>query len=285
MNIVLYIQGGLGKVILSTAVIRSYKSAYPESKIVVVSGYPEVFFNNRDIYRFYNFSQPYLYEDYYSNKDYVVFAYDPYLSNDWIKKSDKHLIEIWCDILGVKSVQDKPLLFFSSAEVDELDMMIKTDKPLLVVQSSGGSNESARSWTRNPPLNELNSYISKFRDKYFVIDLCLPNSPKIVCDQRVDSLSRRQAMALIYYSHHFIGIDSFGMHTRAASGNKCDIFFILEDMSKRIGYKSINAIVPKKEITDLIKKTSDYMSNLLGYHIESTGENCPIPPGVSWFEV
>lgn len=284
MNLVVYLQGGLGKVILSTAVIRSYKIAYPDSKIVVISAYPEVFFNNKDVYRFFNFGEPYLYQDYYSNKEYKVSAQDPYLTDEWIKKSDKHIIDIWCDMLGVESIQHRPLLFFSSAEVDELDMMIKTDKPLLVVQSTGGSNPSMRSWTRNPPLSEFNSYLSNFKERFFIIDLCLSNSPEILCDQRIETLSRRQAMSLIYYSHHFIGIDSFGLHTRAASGNKADIFFVIESMAKRIGYDNINSILPKKEITDLIEKTSDYQSNILGLSIENIGQNCPIPPGINWFE-
>jgi prophage antirepressor-like protein len=105
----------------------------------------------------------------------------------------------------------------------------------------------------------------------------------IDCDQRIEGLSRRQAMSLIYYTHHFIGIDSFGLHVRAASGNKSDIFFVLEDMVKRIGYSDMNNFTPIKEVTELIEKSSDYQSNILGLSIENIGENCPILPGFSWF--
>ena len=39
-NLLLHINGGLGKCIMATAVISSYKRTYPDSKVVVVSGYP-----------------------------------------------------------------------------------------------------------------------------------------------------------------------------------------------------------------------------------------------------
>ena len=76
-NLLLHINGGVGKCIMATAVVRSYKAAYPESKVVVVSGYPEVFINNPDVYKNFPFATAYLWQDYYGQPGWKVAAHDP----------------------------------------------------------------------------------------------------------------------------------------------------------------------------------------------------------------
>jgi hypothetical protein len=288
-NILLHINGGLGKCIMATAVIRSYKQANPESKVVVVSGYPEVFLNNPDVKRNFPFNTPYLWQDYYGKMPVKVFAQDPYLSNSWIKNNGKHLIDVWCEELGVPSIQKTPLLFFSSAEVDELQSMIQTDKPLVVVQSTGGSNASARSWTRNPSTNDWESILGKFLENSYVLHLAVPQTPVLKnVHQRLDNLDRRKAMCLIYYANSVIGIDSFGLHTRAANPDAKDsiFYFILEEMVPKLGYAhpGHTYITPRPEVKELLKDKQGYYANLFRFGIEELTENCPVPANFSnWF--
>ena len=210
-NLLLHINGGIGKCIMATAVIRSYKAAHPEAKVVVVSGDPETFVNNPDLHKNFPFATPYLWQEYYGQPGWHVSAHDPYMEQSWIKNENLHLIDIWCGMLGVPSVQKTPLLYFSGPEVDELTAMIKTDKPLMVVQSTGGSNPASRSWTRNPPPNEFEEFVGTFMESHFVLHLCLPETPKLLnCHQRLETLNRRQAICLIHYAAEFVGIDSFG---------------------------------------------------------------------------
>ena len=49
MNIIFNINGGLGKVILSTAVVKALKKKYKNSNIIVSSGSPDAFNNNPDV--------------------------------------------------------------------------------------------------------------------------------------------------------------------------------------------------------------------------------------------
>ena len=86
-NLLLHINGGLGKCIMATAVIASYKRTYPDSKVVVVSGYPEVFVNNPYVYKNFPFATPYLWKDYYGQPDWKVSAHDPYMEESWIKNN------------------------------------------------------------------------------------------------------------------------------------------------------------------------------------------------------
>ena len=49
MNIIFDVRGGIGKVIASTAVVKSIRLRHPKDKIIVLSPYPELFKNNFDI--------------------------------------------------------------------------------------------------------------------------------------------------------------------------------------------------------------------------------------------
>ena len=290
MNLVLHINGGLGKCAMATAVIRSYKAAYPDSKIVVVSGYPEVFLNNPDIYRNLPFNTPYLWQDYYGKPGWLVEAQDPYMTDAWIKNRKQHLIDIWCGMLRRPNIQKTPLLFFSDPELDEINSMIKVDKPLLVVQSSGGGNPAARSWTRNPPLTEFNDYLAKFGESHFIVHLAVPETPALTnIHQRIEGLTRRQAMVLVYYSPAFVGIDSFGLHARSANPNAGDttIFFPLAESVDRLGYKKEgwNNLTPVKEVQDMLEAHQDYYATVFKFNIENAGENCPVIEGTKWFNL
>lgn len=289
-NLLLHINGGLGKCIMATAVIRSYKEANPNSKVVVVSGYPEVFIHNPDVWRNFPFNTPYLWKDYYGAPGWNVEAQDPYLTEAWIKNRKQHLIDIWCGMLRIPSVQKTPLLYFSGPEVDELQSMIKTDKPLIVVQSTGGSQAGARSWTRNPPQVEFEEFLKSHLESHFILHLALPETPVLAnVHQRVDNLDRRRAMCLFYYCNEVIGIDSYGLHVRAANtgSGPSTFFFPIAETIERLGYANSNHkyIVPRQEIQDKLKDHQDYFATVFKLGIEDSSENCPIPVGEKWFDI
>lgn len=255
-----------------------------------MSGYPEVYLHNPDVAGNFSFNTPNLWQDYFSQPDWKVYAHDPYLTEAWIKGERKHLIEIWSEELGVDYIQKRPLLYFSGPEVDELVSMIKTDRNLIVVQSTGGSNPAARSWTRNMPQSELEEFLAPLMEENFVLHLCVPETPVLKnVHQRLDSLDRRKAMGLIHYAYGVVGIDSYALHARAANPyltGPSTFFFPLEESRERLGYTlpNIKQIAPRPEIQNLIKESADYFSNVFQYNIESASENCPVPPGQRWFD-
>lgn len=288
INLLLHINGGLGKCIMATAVIQSYKATYPESQIVVVSGYPEVFVNNPGVYKNFPFATPYLWQDYYGQPGWKVSAHDPYMEESWIKNENLHLIDIWCRMLGVASVQKTPLLYFAGPEVDELLAMIKVDKPLVVVQSTGGANPAARSWTRTPPAGEFDEFLGRFKETHYVAHLCLPETPALSnVHQRIENLNRRQAMCLVYFAAEVVGIDSYAMHARAANlaAGPTTIFFPLVESVDRLGYTRTgwNNIVPTAEIQQMLLDHTDYYATVFKLSIENASDNCPVPAGTRWF--
>ena len=286
---VVHIQGGLGKCIAFTAVAKCFKETYPDLQLVVISGYPEVFLHNPNIDGNFEFSQHGLWFSFYSNPDFEIMAFDPYFHQDWINNSGRHLTDIWCELLDVECKGSLPQLYFSGPEVEELKRMMNVDRPLLVVQSTGGPNPGAVSWTRNPPTQELDDYLAKYSDSHYIVHLCQQATPVLKSvNQRIDGLNRRQAMCLVYYAQEFVGIDSFGLHARAANPNSgpSTFFFPLPEIKDKLGYKETdhNYILPTEQVQDLLKGEYAYYATLQRFAIDEPGVSCPVPAGIRWFD-
>jgi len=102
MNIVFQINGGIGKCVMATAVCEAIKKQYPDSKLIVVSAYPDVFLNNPHIHRAFGFGGfSYFYQEYLENQEFKIFAHDPYVQTEHVRKNE-HLIKNWCEIVGVQ---------------------------------------------------------------------------------------------------------------------------------------------------------------------------------------
>ena len=54
MNIIFQIDGGLGKSIMATAMVKVIKKRYKNSNLIVVTGHPDIFLNNPHINEVYH---------------------------------------------------------------------------------------------------------------------------------------------------------------------------------------------------------------------------------------
>ena len=116
MNIIFQINGGIGKCVMGTAICEILKKKYPESKLIVVSGYPDVFLNNPFVDRAYAFGEhKYFYSDYIENGDFKVFAHDPYLDTEHLK-SEEHVIQTWCKLFDLEYNGEKTNIFITERE-------------------------------------------------------------------------------------------------------------------------------------------------------------------------
>ena len=57
MNIIFQIDGGLGKSIMATAMVKVIKKRYKNSNLIVVTSYPDVFLNNPNIFEVHRTDQ------------------------------------------------------------------------------------------------------------------------------------------------------------------------------------------------------------------------------------
>ena len=109
MNIIFQIDGGLGKSIMATAVVKAIKSHYKIANLIVVTAYTDVFLNNPNIHEIHRSDQINgLYLKYIKDKECKVLIADPYRDSDFIIESP---ISEFSPVNGTS----KPILIFSFA--------------------------------------------------------------------------------------------------------------------------------------------------------------------------
>lgn len=230
-TLIFNVQGGIGRNIFATAVIRNLKKAYPEKDIFVVAGFSDVFFNNPHIKRVYNFGKTYyLYDDYIKDKkDIFVVDAEPYKHPDYVA-GKKHVVECWCELLGVPCDSVTPEMYFTRNELDVAEAFAsKYTKPFVLFQHVGGKTPSqcnkqdqliskATMYRRSLPEKTAQDVANRLiKDGYAVGSVQTPNQ---FCPKGVDKIcfSIRAIIGLIPKVDGLICIDSFLHHAAAGMG-------------------------------------------------------------------
>jgi hypothetical protein len=216
MNIIFFISGGLGKCIAATAVCSAIKKKYPESDLIVVSGYPETFLNNPNVKKSFGFGNAsYFYEDYIENKEVIVFKHDPYDTTDYVKE-DKHLIEIWCELYDLEYNDEFPEFFMTKREIDTFQRQVQSDKPIMMLQSNGGADANRKySWARDLPFETTLKVIEEFKSEFNIFHIKREDQLGLQ-DTIPLTASLRQILAVSLLSSKRLVIDSFMQHALAA---------------------------------------------------------------------
>lgn len=227
MNIIFQINGGIGKVIASTAVCASIKKKYPNDKLIVVSGYPDVFLGNKNVDRAYAFGQQhYFYKEYIEDQDILLFAHDPYLEAKHIK-SEEHLIETWCRMFDLPVVRHTGELFLTQREIDFFSKKFISDRPILLLQTNGGAESDIKySWARDIPSNVVQNVIDEFRDTYNIVHIRRDDQIHYEGTFGVSD-TFRALVVLISLSEKRLLMDSFGQHAAAALGKPSTVLWVV----------------------------------------------------------
>ena len=218
MKIVFQINGGIGKSIAATAVCKAIKTQYPESRLIVITGYPEVFAGNRRVETVLSFGDlNYFYRNHVQGQDDTLFfMHDPYLATDFIHRRG-HLIKVWCEMNGITYNGEPPELFINHKEKTSFGKMFESPKPVLVIQTNGGvPNQTDKySWPRDLPVATAQKVVNEFAKDYNIVQirrqdqLALQNVFPVTADFR-------KLAVLISMSHKRLFIDSFAQHAAAA---------------------------------------------------------------------
>ena len=171
MNIIFDISGGLGKNILSTAVLKALRKGNPKANIIVLTSYPDVFISNPNVNKvLVHGTAVGLYKDYIMDKKSKVFVTDPYTCSDYLTES-KHLIEIWCKLCEVPYKGEMPELFLSKTEIEYFAPFYKLEKPIMVIHPNGGPQDQPLkySWTRDIPSPVIQEVIEHYKNKYTIV--------------------------------------------------------------------------------------------------------------------
>jgi len=274
---IFHIEGGIGKHVASTAVVRAYKKQNPDRKIIVVCAWPEVYLNNKDIERVYRLGNvPYFYQDFIHNKDVEVFAQEPYKQSSHITKKS-HLIKTWCDMVGVKYKGEKPYIHFNLRERDLIDPQlaaIEKTKPLLLFQPFGGPGKEHQahpySWVRDIPPPVAQEIVNKLKDQYMILHVCYDFHAKLEGAIRFEKqVSKKELFNLINFSDKRLLIDSSLQHAAAAL-NKPSTVVWTGTSPKIFGYDMHKNVLPKKEFPE-----GHIDSYLYDYNFTGAVHECP----------
>ena len=270
--LVWHIQGGLGKNIAGTALIRDLKEFYFDRKLIMVVSYPEVFLNNPNIDRVYQIGQaPYFYQDYIENKDVIVFKHEPYDQTGHITKK-KHLIENWCDLLGIKFTNQQPEIHVNYIQKMTTGLW-KRDKPVMVLQTNGGpaNQQYSYSWTRDMPIEVAEELVNRYKNEYHIVQITRADGYPLDGVERVDRiLSNMELFALLVESKKRILIDSCLQHAAAA--------FKLPSIVLWIGTSPIvfGYDLHRNIIAKLTARANQLIgSYLFDYQFENNAHECP----------
>ena len=268
MNIILNIQGGLGKCILSTALTRGIKKKYPNSYLIVVSGYPDVYLNNPTVNKSIRHNeQNGIYEKYIKNNDSKFFIIDPYLTNQF-QNDESHLINIWFELCGLKYKKEKPEFYLSKVEKQFYNTAYKSNKPILTIQTNGGASNQTMyyNWARDMPENIVSKLINDFKKDYEIVHV--KRKDQITYSDTKHALDGYRSIAyLLSISERVTNPEMFGYnsninikantHTKKIDNNHSNYKeFQLVEPIERCPYNDLSEIFDYKLLYNAIKSNN-----------------------------
>jgi ADP-heptose:LPS heptosyltransferase len=270
--IVWHIEGGLGKNVAATSLMKTLKERYPNRKLIVVATYPEIFLNNSHIDRVYRVGNThYFYDDYIKDKDTIIYRHEAYYETNHILRR-KHLIDNWCQLMDLEYDGQIPEVTFNFVQKRN-SFKWSREKPILVIQTNGGllTSETEYSWTRDLPFQVALSIAEKYKGTHHIIQICKPNSKKIENVEVIDNeMSSMELFGLLLHSDKRIFIDSCLQHAAAGLNLPSTVFWI-GTSPKNFGYVMHNNIVANPPSGN-VKLINSY---LFDYAFDGIVHECP----------
>jgi len=246
--VVWHIEGGLGKNIAATALVKDVRERYKDRKLVMVVSYPEVFLNNPDIY---------------------------------IMRK-KHLIENWCDLLGIKYSEQTPQIYPNVVQKMVMNGW-QRERPIMVIHTNGGpyTNELSYAWTRDMPYEIALKIADKYRNQYHIIQVARPSAPLIPNVEHVtQQLSNFELFSVLAVSEKRVLIDSSLQHAAAAMGLPSTVLWIGTSPTN-FGYKFHKNLIAKQP-TGSSKMIDSY---IFDFSFDGIVHECPYNTFEEMFDI
>lgn len=241
--LILQIEGGIGKNVVATAVVRAVSKQYPDRKIIILTAHPDIWFCNPRVWKVLEFGKvPYFHQDYIADKDTILMIQEPYRCQDYIYRK-KHLSNIWCDMYGIKWDGEKPEMYFTNLEFDFLSQTINKSKPIFMIQPFGGAAQQGHkySWARDLPPQIAQSIVDEMSKDYRVIQVRRDDQIGLNNCEYLSMNPRQLAMAIML-SDKRLFIDSYMQHAAASLSLPSTVVWIVNSPDV-LGYKTHNNIV------------------------------------------
>lgn len=251
--VIFHIDGGIGKNIMATAVVRAIQKTFPDFKIIVVASHEDFWINNPRVHRVYKQGTlQYFYRDYIRDNEVVVLLHDPYRDHEYMMQ-DTHLVEVWCNMFGLQMDGVNPEIYYTPREIQEIEMNFPIKENYVMIQPHGGANPNMQySWTRDIPLENTVETINYFNSQGYKV-YQIKNDKQPLAPGAIElNMPIRTVAYLLTHAKHRILIDSFAQHVAAALNLPSTVIWIANSPTV-FGYsmhKNIKCSLPYKFDSD-----------------------------------
>jgi len=286
--VVLHIEGGLGKNVAGSAIVKPLSEKYQDRKLIVCCSWPEIFYHNPNIYRVYSLGSPYFYDNYIKDKDTIVLRREPYFESTHIMQKTP-LMQTWFSMYGLKfdESKHKPHIELNMYGQQSHHRWQVPDKKILVLQTNGGplfedQQQNVYSWARDMPFSVADTVAQEaFKKGYHVFQVCRPNSPQINGAEIVNQqMSNIELFGILKAANKRLLIDSCLQHAAAAYNLPSTVLWI-GTHPEMFGYKLHNNITCNKPagVSHLLN------SMYFDYDLASHPHECPFKNETEIFNV
>ena len=240
-KVVAWLDGGLGAVAVSTALIESQKN----NDIVVCSSYPEIFYNNPYVSDLFSMEdQAICYTKYLEKKNPILIRsqymkYRPTITN-------RHIIDLMFLNNGIKRNEAQPKLYLNDFEKYCFENAWEEGKKRIILHINGSTTKDTK-WNHNKELNfeHWQSVIMACQNAD-IIQVGMENEYKLegIKDLR-GKTNIRELISLINSCDYVISIESSIAHIAGILGKKGVVFYT-STSPKAFGYSTLIPIIPEK---------------------------------------
>ena len=234
-RIIFHVNGGIGKNVASTAVLKAIKKQYEDLPIIVVTGWPEIFKFDPNVYKVYKFgATQYFYEDYIKRGKTMVLAQEPYLSTQHVIER-KPLYQSWIEMYNIEYDGEMPELHFNFRHHEVIKQNFKRDKPTIIIHTNGGApdpeGKRLYSWARDMPMGTAQGVVDRLKSKYHFFQICYNEQQVLKDAEPIQGLNEMEIFALTKTTIGRILIDSCIQHGCGAMNLPATVVWIGNEQS------------------------------------------------------
>lgn len=264
-KIIFDIKGGLGKNILSTAVIEALKKQKKYVEVIVITSYPDVFLNNPNVKEtIRHCDQIGIWKKHVYGENVEFMIQEPYETSAFLN-DEKHLIEIWCDMYRIKYNGEMPKMYFSNAELNYYNSVYGViKKPIFAIQTNGGlvsENAFNYNWSKDMPETIIANIINNYKKDYQIVHI--KDKKQRVFKDTLEAIDSCRSIAyLLSVAKKRLLIDSFAQHLSIAMGVESVVLWVSTN-PKVFGYGKNKNIKANKFTKDYNVHHNAYQKVLL----------------------
>ena len=285
--VIFHVEGGLGKNVASTAILKNIYKKYPDRKLIVVCSFPEIFLNNPYIHRVYRLGvSPYFWDDYINGKDTIVLRREPYFESSHMMQQSP-LVETWHKMyeLPFTRKDDLPELYLNMTQ-NEMHKQWQRSRPIMLLHTNGGpimDGQPIYTWTRDMPKNVIEALVQQFGQQYHIIQICKHESQSVnhpAVETITRQMSNTELFTLLKVTAKRVLIDSCLQHA-AAAFNLPSVVLWIGTHPKMFGYDIHKNIEAKPPIGNTKRIDSLYFD----YALDGQFHECPYNSQDEMFDV